>query len=223
MKSDNELKREIAAELEFDPSIRHGDIAVSVRDGVVTLAGTVDTYVQRGTAQRAVERVKGVRAIANDLVVALPSENVLSDSALAHAVADALAWDVEVPRDRVRVAVAEGGVTLTGAVDWEYQRRAAERCVRNLRGVKTLTNRITVEETPLPADVKERIADTLRRQAVLDAGRIVVETSHHTVILKGTVRSVAEKHDAERAAWRAPGVTAVENRLEIEPLAPVLA
>jgi osmotically-inducible protein OsmY len=193
------------------------DIAVAVRDGVVTLAGTVDSYAERWTAERVTSRVKGVRAVANELEVKLPSRHERSDSDLAHAVVNALRWDVSVPDDRIKVRVEKGWVTLEGDVDYPYQREAAERDVRSLTGVKGVLDLVTVKETPAPADVKQKIRSALERGAEIDADHITVEIAGHKAILKGTVRSYAEWRDAERAARNAPGITEVENKLTVDP------
>jgi osmotically-inducible protein OsmY len=219
MRTDNDLQRDIVAELNWEPSIRNEDIAVGVKEGVVTLAGTVDTYSQRYTAERVVERIAGVRALVDELTVKPGAATGPSDVDIAHAAVNAFKWDIQVPDDRVKVKVTRGVVTLEGEVPWYYQRAAAERAVRHLAGVRGITNLIRVQETATPSDVKQRITDALLRQAETDAGRITVEVSGHTATLRGSVRSLAEKKDAEYAAWRARGVTRVDNRLSINPLA----
>jgi osmotically-inducible protein OsmY len=213
MKSDIELQRDVIAQLNWDPSIRNEDIAVAVKDGTVTLAGTIDSYAQWYAAERAVERLKDVRAIVNDLKVKLPGGRERSDPDIAHAALNALKWDVEVPDERIRVKVADGWITLQGEVEWHYQRSAAERAVSALTGVRGVSNDIIVRVTPAPGDVKQRIREMLKRQAEFDAENVTVELDEHTVRLRGTVRSFAEKRDAERAAWHTPGVTKVENDL----------
>ena len=223
MRNDNELRTDVLAELSWDPSIRDEDIAIAVKDGVVTLAGTVDTYAQRFAAERAVERVKGVRALASDLEVKLPGAMVRSDADLAHAVINALRWNIEVPDQRLQVKVANGWVTLEGEVDRFYEKEAAERAVRYLMGVKGVSNLISLPATPAPADVKQRIRSSLKRQAELDADDITVEATGSRVTLHGTVRSVAERREAERAAWNAPGVTRVDNDITVSLLAAVPA
>jgi osmotically-inducible protein OsmY len=219
MRTDSELRTDIIAELSWDPSIRNEDIATSIKDGVVTLAGSVDTYAQRHAAERAVERVKGVRAIANDLRVKLLMEQ--SDADIAHIALNALRCNVQVPDERIRVKVTNGWVTLEGEVDRYYQKEAAERAVRYLTAVKGLSSQIVLRATPIPADIKQRIRGALKRQAELDADHVTVETSGSRVILRGTVRSVAERRDAERATWNAPGVTRVDNDINVSP--PVVA
>jgi osmotically-inducible protein OsmY len=220
MRTANELRTDVLAELNWDPGIRDEDIATAVKDGVVTLAGTVDTYAQRYAAGRAVERVNGVKAIVNDLTVKLPGTMERSDADLAHAAVNALRWNVQVPDERIQVKVANGWLTLEGDVDRYFQREAADRAVRYLMGVKGVTNLILMRETPTPADIKQRIRASLKRQAEVDADQIKVETTGSRITLRGSVRSVAERRDAERAAWNAPGVTTVENEIHVSP--PVL-
>jgi osmotically-inducible protein OsmY len=215
MKSDTELQRDVAAELNWDPSIRNEDIAVAVKEGAVTLAGSIDSYAQWYAAERAVERVKGIRAIVNDLKVKLPGGKERSDSDIAHAAINAFKWDIEVPDEQIRVKVANGWITLQGEVEWQYQRSAAERAVRSLIGVRGVSNAVSLRATPAPRDIKQRIRDMLMRQARFDAENVTVEVIDHTARLRGTVRSFAEKRDAERAAWQTPGVTKVEDELLI--------
>ena len=217
MRTDNEIQRDIGDELRWDPSLQDDDIAVSVRDGVVTLAGYVKSYLDKWHAERVASKVKGVRAVANDLTVRLPSGSERPDPDIARAAIDALKWNIAVPADRIRIKVDKGWVTLEGDVDWDYQREAAERAVRSLTGVKGVTNLIGVSATPTPQDVKQKIKDALERVAQFDADRITVEVDGHRVILNGTVRSYAERRDAERAARNAPGITEVENRLTVDP------
>lgn len=218
MRTDSELRTDVLAELGWDPGIRNEDIATAVKDGVVTLAGTVDTYAQRYRGERAVERVHGVRAIVNDLTVKLPGAMEKSDSDIAHAAVNALRWNIQVPDERIQVKVANGWLTLEGEVDQYYQTEAAEHAVRYLMGVKGVSNLIALRAMPTPSDVKQRIRTSLKRHAELDADQIKVETTGSRVTLRGTVRSVAERRDAERAAWNAPGVIRVENDITVSPL-----
>jgi osmotically-inducible protein OsmY len=214
MKSDDELRRDVERELEWEPAVDERRIGVSVIDGVVTLIGHVPTYSQRWKAERTVERVEGVRGVANELEVRLAGE--VTDTDIAKAAVDALSRDITVPSDQVKVKVDKGWVTLTGEVNWDFQRRAAERAVRNLSGVRGLSNLITVKPTVKPQNVKTMIEETFKREAVLDARRIDVEVSGTEVTLRGTVRSWLERHEAEKAAWAAPGVTAVHNQITVE-------
>jgi osmotically-inducible protein OsmY len=217
VRTDSEIQKDVADELKWDPSLEDDDIAVAVRDGVVTLAGWVKSYVDRWKAERVVSRVKGVKAIANDLEIRLPSSSKRDDPEIAHAAVDALKWNISVPSDRVRVKVDKGWVTLEGDVDWYFQKEAAERAVRWLTGVKGVTNLIAVHVTPAPSDVKSKIKAALSRGAEVDAERITVEVNGHKAILRGTVRSYSERRDAERAALDAPGIAEVENKLTVDP------
>jgi osmotically-inducible protein OsmY len=218
MRTDHELRTDVVAELNWDTAIRNEDIATSVKDGVVTLAGVVDTYAQRYAAERAAERVKGVRAIANELTVKLPGAFERSDSEIAHAALNALRWHTQVRDDGIRVTVRNGQVTLEGQVDRYYEKQAAENSVRYLTGVKGVTNLITLRPVVAPADVKDAIRTSFRRLADLDAGQIKVEASGTEVTLTGSVRSIVERRDAERAAWNALGVTKVHNQILVSPL-----
>jgi osmotically-inducible protein OsmY len=216
-RTDAEIQRDITDELKYDPSFEDDDIAVAVRDGVVTLAGYVKSYLDKWKAERVASRIKGVKAIANDLEVRLPSSSERSDPDIARAAVDALRWNVSVPHDRIKVKVEKGWVTLEGDVDWYFQREAAARAVRSLTGVRGVTNLITVKAQPTPEDVKQKIKEALQRGAQFDADRITVDVDGHRAILRGTVRSYAERRDAERAALNAPGITEVENKLIVDP------
>jgi osmotically-inducible protein OsmY len=217
MKSDNELRRDVERELEWEPSVDERKIGVSVIDGIVTLAGEVDSYAEKWKAERTVERVAGVRGIANELEARTATQP--TDTDIARAAADALKWNVMVPSDEVKVKVVKGWVTLTGDVKWDYQRRAAERAVRTLSGVKGIVNKIRVKPRLEPTNVKQRIEETFTREAVVDANNITVEVNGSEVTLRGTVRSWVERHEAEKAAWAAPGVTAVHNYITVSAAA----
>jgi osmotically-inducible protein OsmY len=220
MRTDTDITKDVIEELRWEPSLRDDDVAVAVRDGVVTLAGFADSYADKWKAERVAGRVAGVRAIVNDIEVKLPVGSQRPDPDIARAALDALKWNISVPHDRIKVKVDHGWITLEGDVDWYYQKEAAERAVRYLTGVKGVTNLVTVRApTPAPSDLKQKIKDALRRAAEFDADRIQVDVQGNKVILKGTVRSWAEMRDAERAARNAPGVTDVENRLTVEPAA----
>jgi osmotically-inducible protein OsmY len=215
--NDTDIQRDIVAELKWEPSLRDDDIAISVRDGVVTLAGYVDSYADKWKAERVVARVKGVKAIANDLNVKLPSSSQRPDPDIARAALDAMKWNVSIPKDRIQVKVDNGWVTLEGDVDWFFQKEAAERAIRYLTGVKGVSNLITVRVRPAPSDIKAKIKEALRRGAEFDAEHITVEIQGNKATLRGTVRSYAEMRDAERAARNAPGITEVENKLTVDP------
>jgi osmotically-inducible protein OsmY len=217
MRTDNEIERDIEDELRWDPSLANDDIAVAVRDGVVTLAGYVKSYLDKWHAERAAGKVKGVKAIANNLTVKLPSSSERTDPEIARAVVDALKWNVSVPNDRIKAKVDNGWVTLEGDVDWHFQREAAERSVRWITGVKGVTNLVTVRVRPTPQDVKQKIKAALGRGAQIDADRITVDVEGNKAILRGTVRSYTEYRDAERAARNAPGIVEVENNLTVDP------
>jgi osmotically-inducible protein OsmY len=222
MYSDGDIQQDITAELKWEPSLRDDDIAVGVRDGVVTLGGFVDSYAEKGQAERAAGRVKGVKAIANELEVRVPGPFTRTDPELARAATQALEWNVAVPHDRIQVRVEKGWITLEGQVELYFQKEAAERAVRHLTGVHGVFNAITLAVRTTPRDMKKRIKDALHRAAELDADRITIEIAGNKAILTGTVRSYAELKDAERAARNAPGITEVENHLAISgALAPV--
>jgi len=215
--NDGDIQKDLIAELKWEPSLRDDDIGVAVRDGVVTLAGFVDSYSDKLKAESGASKVKGVKAIANDLEVKIPSSSMRADPDIARAAVDALKWNISVPSDRIKVKVEKGWLALEGDVDWYHQKEAAERAVRYLTGVKGVSNLIMVKARPAPTDVKQRIKDALQRGAQFDAEHINVEISGNKAILKGTVRSYAEYRDAERAARNAPGVTEVENKLTVDP------
>jgi osmotically-inducible protein OsmY len=217
MLTDLQLQQNIIAELRWEPSVKAAEIGVAVKNGVVTLTGNVETYAQKFAAERAVERVAGVQAIADELTVTIPGLYRRTDADVAHAAANALAWNVEVP-DGVQVIVRQGWVTLEGKVRWYFEKAAAERTVRYLAGVTGVTNLIDVRQptTVKAADVKADIEAALARNVELDAKRITVSADEATVTLTGTVRSWAERDDATRAAWNAPGVRFVKDELVVK-------
>lgn len=216
MKSDQQLRNDVLDQLQWEPSIHEAEIATAVKSGVVTLSGDVDSYAEKYAAVRSIERLNGVTAVVDDLRVNLPSAHRRPDTEIAHTAVSALKWDITVPDDKLKMTVRDGWITLDGEVMWQYQKSAAERAIRNLIGVKGVTNLVSVRPHKASAfDVSTKIRDALRRTAELDADHIVVEANDGAVTLEGTVHSYAERRDVERAAWSAPGVSAVDDRIAV--------
>jgi len=215
---DLNLRQDVLDELEWDPSIDARSIGVGVEDGIVTLTGHVSTYSEKFDAEKITKRVYGVRGVANELEVRIPATAERDDADIARSAADALEWSASIPRDRIKVSVTKGWVTLDGEVDWYYQKRAAEDTVRGLKGVRGVTNKILLKPVMARiADVRSKIEAALKRNAELDAKRIDVQASDGSVTLSGTVHSWVERDDALNAAWSAPGVTTVIDQIRIQP------
>jgi osmotically-inducible protein OsmY len=211
--TDQEIQTNVMAELRWDPSVPATEIGVVVKDGVVTLTGTVDTYMKKWRAEEVAHRVTGVIAVANEIQVRSIGER--TDSDIAAAAVHALTWNSTIPQGKVHVTVDKGWITLKGDVEWQYQRQEAERAVRRLLGVKGVSNLITVKPAASPSDLKRKIQDALVRNAQIDADGITVEVEGSKAILRGKVRSWAEREEAERVAWLAPGITSVDNRITL--------
>ena len=212
--TDEEIQKDVLAELKWDAQVQPNEIGVSVKDGVVTLTGWVDSYLKKWAAEDAAHRVGGVKAVANDIEVKLFSER--TDADIAEAAIRALQWDASAPADKIQVTVSKGWVTLKGEVNWNFEKQDAERVVRRLTGVNGVSNLITVKPSTTPSELKNRIEDALVRNAKVDAKKITVEVQGSTAILKGTVRAWVEEEEAQRVAWLAPGVTSVENRIAVD-------
>lgn len=217
MKSDTQLQKDVMDELRWDPSVSEKEIAIAVKDGVVTLGGYVQSFAQKRAAEHAVSSVAGVKAVAEDIKVKLPTSLQRSDTEIAHAVINALKWDTEVPDELIKTKVENGWVTLDGSVKFFYQKSAAERCVRFLNGVKGVTNLISVKPGVTTTKVSQNIEAALKRRAETEAARITVDTSDGKVTLRGFVHSWLELKEAENAAWGTPGVWSVEDRLAVVP------
>lgn len=215
-KRDGQLQHDVVAELEWDPSVDHADIGVAVNDGVVTLAGYVKSYPQKVAAERAVRRVAGVRALAEELKIRFASDPKTADHEIAKRIVDMIGWTVAIPDGQIQVKVEHGWVTLTGTVDWNFISREVARAAGQISGVTGVSNRIKVGNVPAPADVKARIMAAFKRQAGLDASDVSVTTEGGTVMLRGRVKAWAERRMAELAAWSAPGVTEVEDYLAVD-------
>jgi osmotically-inducible protein OsmY len=213
--SDKWLRQSIVDELDFDPSVSGTHIGVAVEDGVVTLTGHVGSYAEKIAAERAVQRVKGVRAIAEEIKVRYPSDKKMADDQIAKRALDILAWDTTIPKDKIQVKVQDGWVTLSGDVDWNFQKTDAQRTVRRLSGVVGISNSINVKPRVSVDDVKGRIEKALKRSAELDANTIRVTAAGGKVTLEGRVKAWYERDLAEKTAWAVPGVTFVEDRIQI--------
>jgi osmotically-inducible protein OsmY len=217
MKTDHQLKQDVESQLSWDPSVNEAHIGVSAKNGVITLSGHAPSYAEKFGAEAAAKRVYGVRAVANELDVKLSFASGRTDEDIAIACLDALKATASVPDEQIKVLVSNGWVALEGTVEWQFQRVAAEQAIRNLIGVTGITDALKLTPRASAADVKRQIEAAFQRSAEVDAQRITVETRDGKVILQGKVRSWAELDEAERAAWSAPGVTAVISEITVSP------
>ena len=215
-KSDIELKSDILAELEFEPSVVAAGIDVSVNDGIVTLNGSVLNYGQKWDVVHAAKRVAGVKAVADEIKVSLPDLQIRRDEDIAAAAVHQLIWSMRIPQDAVEVTVRNGQIILEGKVEWWYQRDAAENAVLHLAGVKDVANLITIKPKLTPAEVAIAIQSALERNGLVEAKKIHVETTGNKVVLRGKVRNYAELEEAERIAWAASGILSVDNQIKVE-------
>ena len=216
MKTDVEIKEDVLDELAWQPNIDETQMGVIVENGVVTLSGVVDSYTKKIEAEKAVKSVLGVKAVALDIEIKYGSDYKKTDKEIAKAVVNALAWDTSIPEDKVSIKVENGIIYLTGELKWAYQKNNAKKVTENLLGVKNVVNNIKIKQTIEPYQIKERITKAFERSADIHAKNITVSTEGHTVTLRGTVNSISEKDEAEKAAYLAPGVYDVKNELRIQ-------
>lgn len=209
------IRQQIIDELEFEPSVDAARIAVAVTDGIATLAGSVGSYAEKVAAEQAALRVKGVRGVAQEIKVVFPDARKTGDEEIARRAIDIIDWDASLPSDKVKVKVQAGWLTLTGDVEWQYQKTGAENAVRKLTGITGISNQITVRPAISAGDIRARIEDALKRNASIEAGAIRVAVAGNAVTLEGRVHAWSERSAAEQAAWSAPGVMSVSDHLVV--------
>lgn len=216
MKTDAQIKEDVLDELVWQPNIDETKIGVIVENGVVTLSGVVDSYTKKLEAEKAVKSVLGVKAVALDIDIKYGSDYKKTDKEIAKAAVNAIAWDTSIPEDKVSIKVENGIIYLTGELKWAYQKNNAKKVTENLLGVKNVVNNIKIKQAVQPTDIKERITKAFERSADIHAKNITVSADGHTVTLRGTVSSISEKDEAEKAAYLAPGVYDVKNELRVQ-------
>ena len=217
MKNDLEIQQDVINQLSWEPFLKASDIGVTVKNGIVTLTGQVDSYYKKISAEKAARKVAGVRAIAEDIQLRVSPYFIKTDAELAESVLNALKWHSAVDEEKLKIKVEDGVVTLDGEVEWEFQRTSARNAVSNLLGVRNVISNIVLKPKLTAIDIKAKISSAFHRTATIDAQNIEVEILGNKAILRGRVRSYAEKDDAESAAWSAPGIAYVDNKLELEP------
>ena len=216
MKTDVEIQKDVMDELNWEPLLKATEIGVAVKNGVVTLSGRVDSYSKKLSAEKAAKRVAGVKAVAEDIEVKLDFNGKKSDGEIAEAVLNALKWHSAMQEDKIKIKVEDGWVTLEGEVEWEFQRNAVKSMVKDLIGVVGVLNNVKLIPKLVPSEIKRKITAAFHRSATVDGDKVNVLVEGSKVSLSGKVRSYAEKKEAERTAWLAPGVTKVENKIEID-------
>lgn len=216
MKTDIQIQKDVMDELKWEPYLNAAEIGVAVKNGIVTLSGIVDTYTKKITAEKAAKKVAGVKAVAEDIQVGVSPTFNKTDTEIAEAILNALRWNPAVLEEKIKVKVENGHVKLEGEVEWEYERSSVRKAVEHVAGVRSVLNLIMLTPKVSAFGIEQKISSAFHRSATIDASKIKSEVTGSKVVLTGTVRSFAEKEDAEVAAWNAPGVTKVDNRIEIE-------
>ena len=216
MKTDAEIQKHVMEELKWEPAIQSSEVGVAVKNGVVTLSGTVDTYQEKKMAEKAALKVAGVKGIAEDIEIRLSYHDQKTDAELAQAVVNALKWNALVPDDKIKIKVENAWVTAQGMVEWAYEQNAVRDAIASIVGIKGISNLVKVTPKLDPADVKKKISAAFERNAIIDANSIHIENIGSKVVLTGKVSSYSEKREAEHVAWNAPGVSSVENNIEVK-------
>jgi osmotically-inducible protein OsmY len=216
MKSDYQIQQDVMEQLKWEPFLNAAEIGVAVKNGIVTLSGHVDSYSRKLVAENAAKKIEGVKAIAEDIQIGISPDQDKSDTEIAEAIVSALKWHTVVKEEKIKISVENGNVKMEGEVEWGFERNIAKIAIENIAGVRSVLNLVTVTTSILPVDIQQKINAAFHRSATIDAARIRAEVDGCAVILYGKVRSMAEKEDAENAAWNAPGVTSVENKLIVD-------